>query len=503
MTRLPTPFEGFRCTSCGAEFQLGPLDLTCPNCTGGNVEAIYDYSKVSLELLRRGPPKVWKYRQLLPLAAPDVTMQEGGTPLIRCQKIPGFTHVYLKDESRNPTSSFADRGSTVAVSAALRTGAKRVACATDGDTGASLAAYSSKAGLDCMVFAPYQAEAGKLLQTLVYGAKVFRTRGSFRNSLKRCQAACEAVGCYNVTIETNPYALEGEKTTGFEIADQLGWVAPDFVVVPTGTGTNIYSTWKGYEEFHKVGAIPSVPKMVAVQDSACAPIVQAFRNGHEVRSIVRSNSLAISIAIGDPINGEAALTALRQSKGVAYSVDEKDMLGSVNLLGSREGIFAEPASAATICAARNLINDGVADASDIIVCVVTGSGLKVPDSIAQTLKPRLSSSWGLVSMDEKALGPLGKTKLQLLEILGISPNYGYSMRKQLDVRFGEKVTLQAVYQHLDELRGMELVTIEEAGSSRSRGRRRKYFALTSRGRRILRSLDSIRDSLLVPGNDRT
>lgn len=467
------------------------------------IEAAYDYPKFLRTEFQGGIPRVWKYHQLLPLESAGVTLDEGGTPLHRCGRLLGLTQLFVKDESRNPTSSFADRGSTVAVSAAVRVGAKRVACATDGDTGASVAAYASKAGLGCMIFAPESAEAGKLLQTLVYGAKVFRTRGSFRNAIMRCASACRASDCHDLTIETNPHALEGEKTTGFEIADQLGWSTPDFVVVPVGTGTNLYAIWKGFRELHRSGMIPDMPRMVATQAAACAPIALAFQTGEPIRTLGPAKSIAPSIAIGDPINGEAALNAIRESKGLAYSIEDDDMVQAVNLLGSREGIFAEPASAATLCAAKDLVDDGTADASDSIVCVVTGSGLKVPDSIAKALKPRLSTTWDLVNMDQKALGPLGPTKIHILEILEASPTYGYSIWRELNVRFSEAISLQAVYQHLNELRSMGLVGAKERGPP-TRGRRRKYFVLSSRGRRILASLDAIRDSLLPmeagPGN---
>jgi len=459
------------------------------------VEAVYDHSRFLRDEFEGGVPSVWKYHQLLPLDRAGVTLDEGGTPLHRCGQLLGLKRLFIKDESRNPTSSFADRGSTVAVSVAVRLGAKRVACATDGDTGASVAAYASKAGSGCIIFAPESAEAGKLLQALVYGAKVFRTRGSFRNAIMRCRSACRASDCHDLTIEASPHAVEGEKTTGFEIADQLGWAAPDFVVVPVGTGTNLFAIWKGFKELHRSGMIPDMPKMVATQAAACAPIALAFHTRKPIRTLGPAKTIAPSIAIGDPVNGEAALNAIRESKGLAYSVRDDDMLEAVNLLGSREGIFAEPASAATLSAARDLVEDGTADASDSIVCVVTGSGLKVPDSIAKTLKPRLSTTWDLVNMDQKALGPLGPTKIHILEILQASPTYGYSIWRELNVRFSEAISLQAVYQHLNELRSMGLLGTRDKGPP-ARGRRRKYFALSSRGRRIIASLDAIRDSLL-------
>ncbi len=440
---------------------------------------------------------MWKYAQLLPLSGPKVSLEEGGTPLHSCTRLPGFSGLLVKDESRNPTSSFADRGSTVAISAAIAMGAKSVACATDGDTGASVAAYASKAGLECTIFAPDSAETGKLIQTLVFGARVVRTRGSYQNSVLRCIAACRSPGCHDTTIETNPYAIEGGKTTSFEIADQLGWDSPDFIVVPAGTGTNLCCIWRGYKDLQEAGLVSTLPRMVAAQASACAPIVQAFREGGRVKALAGANSIARSIAVGDPINGEAALTALRESRGIAYSAGDDEIVRAVGLLGSREGIFAEPSSAATVCAAGRLIEDGIASTSDRIVCIITGSGLKVPDSIAKTLRSRLASSWDLMSMDQKSLGSLGSTKLHLLEILEASPSYGYSIWCQLRTRFEEEISLQAIYQHLDEFREMGLTELSEKQTARTRGRRRRYYSLSTRGRRVLASLESVKDSILL------
>jgi len=498
---LPSALRGFSCRGCGHEEDGNRLPWTCPECGGKNLVADYDYSRINKSKLRGSPPGVWKYGQLLPIPSPAVTLGEGGTPLIRCTKILDLPNLFVKDESRNPTSSFADRGSTVAISAAVMAGATSVVCATDGDTGASVAAYSAKAGLDCTIFAPLNAESGKLFQTLVYGAKIMRSPGGLRNSMIKCESACPKEGCQDLTIETCPHALEGEKTNGFEISDQLGWRSPDFIVVPAGSGTNLASIWRGCVELRDSGLVEDLPRMVAIQASACDPITRSFREGGEIQAQGQSNTIAPSIALGDPLNGQAAIRALEESRGTAYSFDDGDILRAVGELGSMEGVFAEPASAATICGARMLVDDGTADRSDTVVCVVTGSGLKVPDSITEVLKPRLNAAWDLVNLDEKALGPLGPTKIQLLEILGEEPSYGYSLWRQLDLRFGERISLQAIYQHLGELREMGLVERAPGSSSRNRGRKRNYFRLTSRGRGVFSSLGSIRDSIIGPGQE--
>ncbi len=490
-------FLGFQCNRCGLT-RSSPGNFHCDSCDGGVFEARYDLSAIS-EMPKDESPSVWKYAKLLPPVESSITLGEGGTPLFECERAISNRRIFLKDESRNPTSSFTDRGSTVAVSASLNSGISRVVCATHGDTGASVAAYSSKGGLPCTIFAPTSAEASKLLQTLVYGAKLVRIPGAFRNSLERCKAACRE-GCTNLTLETNVHAVEGEKTTGIEIADQLGWTAPDFVVVPAGTGTNLYATWKGYKEMEQAGIISRLPQMVAVQAEACAPIANAHKEGNQVQRQEATRSIASSIAIRDPLNGHLALNALRESGGTAFTVSEEGMIQAVNILGAKEGIFAEPASAATICAAQMLFETGRTDSSDMVVCVVTGSGLKVPEGIASSLKPRLQSSWDLVSMEQKSLGALGRTKMQILEIIGIAPSYGYDIRKQLAERYRDEISLQAVYQHLDELREMGLITVE---STEEKTSRRNYFRLTTRGEETFRSLNTIRDTLLNYSKEET
>ncbi len=491
-------FTRLVCGHCGSDFGSEPVSRFCPRCGKGTVEALYDYKALDLEALDSEPSSVWRYAPLLPGSRPRVSLQEGGTPLVRCTRVLGSRELLVKDESRNPTSSFADRGSTVATTFAASRGARRIACATDGDTGASVSAYASKAGLDCTVFAPTGAEAGKLIQTLVYGARLVRVRGSFRNSMKRCESACQSPGCSDLTIEASPFAFEGEKTTGFEIAEALGWHSPGYLVVPVGSGTNLSAIWKAFKELNMAGILEELPRMVGVQAAGCAPVVTAFEEGGDIREIRTSNHFASSIAVGDPVNGQAALRALRESRGLAFAVAEEEMDEAVNLLGGREGIFAEPASSATICAARRLIEDSIAESSDVIVCVVTGSGLKVPDAISRSLRPRLAGTWDLVRMEERSMGPIGKTKGQILEILEPGSNYGYSVRRQLQVRYGEEISLQAVYQHLDHLVEMGLVEVAQRAEASGK-RNRKYFALSRRGKRVLRSLDTIKASLLEGG----
>jgi len=468
------------------------VPLHCPKCGAGVLEFRYDLEGLDerLEEGLGGELGVWRYSALLPPLRSRISLLEGGTPLHRSTRIDGLSNLFIKDEARNPTSSYADRASTLVVSMAVEAGASRVACATDGDSGASIAAYSSKAALDCIIFAPSRTEAGKLIQALVYGARVIRIPGELPAAVSRCRSLCRRGSRLDVTIESSPYAVEGEKTAAFEIWEELG-AAPDFVVVPVGSGTNIYSIWKGFKELRAAGLIDALPHMVAVQADACGPIVRAFKGETELYPADPGTTIATSIAIVRPENGEQALAALSESRGYGYLFSDDEIVESARMVSSREGIFAEPASTATVLAARRLVEEGEADPSDRIVCVMTGSGLKVPDGIAKGLTSRLEESWELVSAKERSVGPIGRTKMEILEILSEQESYPYAIWGALSSRLPRSLSLQSVYQHVSELREMGLVR----GFHRPWGSRRSYVALTERGRMLLDRLRSVESDL--------
>lgn len=324
---------------------------------------------------------VEEYRQFLPVTekTPIITLGEGRTPLIYAQHLSQLksANVYLKYEGANPTGSFKDRGMTMAISKAIEDGSETVVCASTGNTSASAAAYSAKAGITCAVLIPEGYIAlGKLAQALIYGAKVLQIRGNFDQALQIVRELGEHSGKITVVNSINPYRIEGQKTGAFEIVDALG-EAPDYHFIPVGNAGNITAYWKGYKEYFTSGASGSLPKMMGFQAEGAAPIVL----GHRVES---PDTIATAIRIGNPASWESALAAKEESGGVIAAVSDSEILSAYRLLASRECVFCEPASAASVA---GLLKTEVTPGSTV-VCVLTGHGLKDPDvAISQISVP--------------------------------------------------------------------------------------------------------------------
>ncbi|MDP8216417.1 MAG: threonine synthase [Candidatus Kaelpia imicola] len=320
-----------------------------------------------------------RYREFLPVGdkTPIVTLQEGNTPLLySCflsEELGNNSQVYLKFEGANPTGSFKDRGMTLAVSKALEEGSKAVICASTGNTSASAAAYSAKSGLKCAVLIPSGAIAkGKLTQALAHGAQVLAVDGNFDDCLRIVK---EITDKYPITLvnSLNPYRIEGQKTGSFEVSDFLG-DSPDFHFIPVGNAGNIAAYWKGYKEYKSKGKITKLPKMMGFQASGSAPIV----HGHPIDN---PETIATAIRIGNPASWEKAEEARDESGGVIRDVTDKEILNSYKLLASRDGIFVEPASAASVAGLLKLIEEKYfKDYNNIkVVAILTGHGLKDPD----------------------------------------------------------------------------------------------------------------------------
>ena len=379
---------GIRCIRCGRSIEWDEVVYTCPDCEG-LLEVVYDLERIeisrkSLEGVRES---VWKYRALLPFP-PDikpVSIQEGGTALYRCERLArelGIDELYVKHEGLNPTGSFKDRGMTVGVTKALELGMKVVACASTGNTSAALAIYAAKAGIPAVVLLPAGKVAlGKVAQALMHGAKVIGIRGNFDDALMLVRDLCEKERFYLLN-SINPYRLEGQKTIGFEIADQLGWRVPDRVVLPVGNAGNITAIFKGFVELKEVGITDSIPKMCGIQAQGSCPVVRAFREGK--RNIVpekNPETIATAIRIGDPVNAPKALAAIYSSGGLAETVTDDEIIQAQRDLARLEGIGVEPASAASIAGLRKLLNTGKISRDELVVCVTTGHLLKDPEEV--------------------------------------------------------------------------------------------------------------------------
>jgi threonine synthase len=292
----------------------------------------------------------------------------------------------------NPTGSFKDRGMTVGVSRAAELGIKTVACASTGNTSASMAIYAAKAGMKAVVLLPTGYVAlGKVAQALMHGAKVLAIKGNFDDALLLIQRVCSEKGFYLLN-SVNPYRLEGQKTIAFEIADQLASYnaerVPDRVIVPVGNAGNISAIYKGFREFRELDVIDDVPMMTGIQASESAPIVDAFRRGlAEIEPMANPHTLATAIRIGNPINAPKALRAIRQSNGVAESVTDQEILKAQRDLARLEGIGVEPASAASLAGLRNLVAQGIIGRNEVVVCVATGHLLKDPEAVMKASHP--------------------------------------------------------------------------------------------------------------------
>jgi threonine synthase len=331
-----------------------------------------------------------------------ISLGEGGTPFIRCDRLAcelDLENLYIKFEGTNPTGSFKDRGMTVGVTKALEFGARTVACASTGNTSASLAAYAARAKLRCLVLLPKGKVAlGKLTQTLVFGARVLAIRGNFDQALAAVRELCDKSEDIYLLNSLNPFRLQGQKATAFEIADQLGWKVPSRVMVPMGNCANIWAIYKGFFELDAVGLTRGLPKMTGIQAEGAKPIVNAVKEGLERFEPVRNpETIATAIRIGNPVNGPKALRAIRNSKGTAEAVSDKEIVEAQKLIARLEGIGVEPASAAPVAGLKKLVERGEVREDELIVCVATGHMLKDPEEALKMTEPPIPVSAGVKS----------------------------------------------------------------------------------------------------------
>lgn len=379
------------CVSCGATFPADEIIYTCKKC--GHLLAVrYPLDTITIKRAtwNKRPLSVWRYRELLPVTIPPVTLQEGGTPLYHLERLGeemGLKHLYAKHEGMNPSGSFKDRGMTVGVTMALQLKKKSVACASTGNTSASLAVYAAKAGIPAVVLLPAgKVAVGKVAQALMHGAKVISIRGNFDRALEMTHELCITHGLYLLN-SINPFRLEGQKTMGFEALDQLGDV-PDRFVLPVGNAGNISAVHKAFMELEELGLIDRLPKMTGIQAAGSSPVVRAIREDlAEVIPEKNPETVATAIRIGAPVNAEKALTAIRKTGGVAESVTDDEILRMQRDLARKEGIGVEPASAASVAGIRKLVEMGTIDRDEKIVCIVTGHLLKDPETVIKQCEP--------------------------------------------------------------------------------------------------------------------
>jgi threonine synthase len=380
--------------------------FTCEWCFGP-LEVAYDYeaitAAVSREKIAAGPLSIWRYADLLPVErAAAVDLGAGYSPLVRADRLAselGLGEVWVKNDTVNPTNSFKDRVTEVALSKALEFGFKTVACASTGNLANSVAAHAARAGLRSFVFVPANLEAAKIVTTAVYGGNLVAIDGNYDDVNRLC---AEIAGTYRwafVNVNMRPYYAEGSKTLAFETAEQLGWEAPDHVVVPVASGSLLTKIHKGFGELYKVGLLDREPavRVSGAQAAGCSPVATAWVDGSDTIRPVKPSTIAKSLAIGNPADGYFALDAVRSTGGGLAAVSDEEVVEGIRLLAQTEGIFAETAGGVTIATLRRLVEQGVVRADERVVVYITGIGLKTIEAVephvapTATIKPSLDA----------------------------------------------------------------------------------------------------------------
>jgi threonine synthase len=459
--------ETLECLSCGTKASVNPLRNNCTKC-GGILQ--YNSNVPQKDSIKfSGPLTFWRYKQLLPLVNHMVSLGEGGTPLHKADRLAktmGLRSLFLKDETRNPTNSYRDRAAALLTSCALDNGVEALVCATNGNMGASLAAYAAKAGLICHVLVPKVVDVGKLAQMIAYDAVIEESGDTVDDSIKKAADLVKETGWYQATAELNPLVVEAQKTLSYEIFEQFA--VPDWVIVSMGSGGSLYSLWKGFCELKELGLTNKLPRMVGVQTEGCAPIVNMLTEQPHPKTC-NSSTRALAILVGEPLQSALAVKAIKESNGLALTVSDDEILAAELQVAKLEGVFAEPASAAAVAALQKIKGNQI-QIDGSIVCLITGSGLKATDVLQALTKKQKAAGLGLAV----------STKQKILKILSEKETYGYDLWKQL----GKIMTRAAVYQHLNELSDKGLVLgYEEEG--------KKFFRITERGRKVLAAFDEI------------
>lgn len=355
---------------------------------------VYDYDSLELnrDSFRNRPKTVWRYFELLPVhdETKIVDLGAGYTILHKCNRLAraiGLKTLYIKDDTVNPTYSFKDRPATVAVSKALEFNAKAIGCASTGNLAAATAAHSAKAGIPCYIFIPASIELNKIVQASVYGAKIIAVKGTYDDANRLATQVAEVSDWAIVNVNLRPYYVEGSKTLAFEVCEQLDWNPPDHVVVPMASGALLCAISKGFNELKRLDLIKnSKIRITGAQPAGCSPIVTAFKsNSSEVIPIEHPDTIAKSLAIGEPGDGVYAVRSIRESDGAAESATDQETVEAIKLLAKTEGIFAEPAGAVTIAALKKLVETGKVAVDEVIVCYVTGNGLKTPEAVSDQI----------------------------------------------------------------------------------------------------------------------
>ncbi len=403
--------SGLRCRECSREYPGEALNV-CDFCFGP-LEVVYDYATiaevVSHDRIAAGPLSIWRYQDLLPADGEDpVDILSGFTPLLKARNLGerlGLKNLYIKNDSVNPSFSFKDRVVSVAATKAREFNFETIACASTGNLACSVAAHAARAGMRSVVFIPSDLERGKVIGAAVYGPTMVAVEGTYDEVNRLCSEVGDNYPWAFVNINMRPYYAEGSKTLGYEVAEQLGWRIPDHVVIPSASGAMFTKIWKGFNELACLGLLDGVDAMTFGPDQntvhhpaittrmhmaqavGCSPIVNAWNNGENHIRPVRPDSIAKSLAIGNPADGIYALRVIKESEGSAYAVPEPQVVEGIKLLAETEGIFTETAGGVTISALKHLAESGAIGADELTVAYITGNGLKTQEAVEEVVNP--------------------------------------------------------------------------------------------------------------------
>ncbi len=385
-----------QCRECKKEYE-STFKYICEDCFGP-LDVKYDFPTISKDTFVNREHTYWRYFELLPIENKSniISIEAGMTPLIKAEKLGkelGLNNLYIKNDSVNPTFSFKDRPAGIAVSKAKEIDLSAVGCASTGNLAAATAAHAAKGGFPCYVFAPSDLEHAKIAQALSYGAKYIAVDGTYDDANRIAAQIGDSKGIGIVNINMRSYYVEGSKTLAYEVAEQLDWEVPDQLIVPVGSGAMLNAICKGFEELQSVSLLGDVSSlhMIAAQPHGCAPIVDAFKkNSNEVIPVENPDTVAKSLAIGDPGDGRYVLKRLQQYNGLAEETNNKEILDAILLLARTEGIFTEPAGGVSVAVLKKLVEDGKIDKNEKTICYVTGNGLKATESLLEVLpKPEV------------------------------------------------------------------------------------------------------------------
>ncbi len=464
------------CTNCAKSFELNSIVYKCPNCNGilwvktpkVNVQNFFNQERKFTNF--------WDFRDIFPEINQDfiVSLGEGITPCKpskKLGKIWDIKNLYFKDETHNPTNSFKDRAAALLISHARSLDYNKVLCASNGNQGASIAAYASLEGIKCLNLIPEKIDVGKKAQMIAYNSKI-KSKGKYSDEAIQEALNPKYKNYYQCTPEYNPLTIEGQKTISYELIHQIGEI--DGVIIPMGSGGLLVSIWKGFKELKQSKQISKVPKMIGVQTKTSSPIVNKYNKIKEqiTKNNENINSYALGILVKEPFYQDLALKAIKETNGIALAIQENLMLSSAEEFASKEGIFAEPASALTIAALNSLLQEKIIKKDEKIVCLITGSGLKTPYML-EALSSRAKTA---------GMGGILSTKLKILSQISLSKEkgiYGSKIKELMGT-----ISLPAIYQHLKELEEKELIVRRKEGKN-------VFYTITNKGKKVLEALETL------------